>query len=240
VPPTSKYESRGFLWGFKKGRECGQEAWSSLYKQFSNYRPLADGEVRVLELLPRSSNDFIRCRLHQGVLDTIPRYEALSYTWGDKSESASPIIIDGCVFLVKSNLKDALARFCPTEREVVAKDPADEFLKLWERIHLVMHHAGGARTLESIESIEVLQSFGEKGQADCEKYYSLIDERAAQDLEPSSSPNRDPGIELKSLSGAIDLRRQELLNLWELYATVEARSKVVLGSRFFWIDAICT
>jgi hypothetical protein len=237
--PTLKYESRGFLWGYKQGYARGSEIFSFWNKKFSSYRSLAEGEVRVLELLPRSSNDFIHCRLYQGLLDRLPRYEALSYTWGDNSDPNLPIIIDDGVFLVKSNLKDALTRFCPTEREITSEDPADEFLKLWERIRLVIDRAEGAQIFESIESTELVQSFGEKGQADCEKYYSLVNERAAQNLEPSSSLTQDPGIEIKSLLSGIDLRRQELQNLWELYATSEAKSKVAFRSRFFWIDAIC-
>jgi hypothetical protein len=233
------YESRGFLWAYNQGYGRGYEIGSFRNKKFSSCRSLAKGEVRVLELLPRSSKGFIHCRLHQGLLDKVPRYEALSYTWGDDLDPNLPTIIDEGVFLVKSNLKDALTKFCPTEREVAGGDSADGFLRLWERIRLVMDHAEGSQILVSIESSELVQSFGEKGQADCEKYYSLLDERDAQNSNPSSSLNQDPEIEIKSLLGAIDLRRQELKNLWGLYATAEAKLKVVIGSRFFWIDAIC-
>ena len=93
------------------------------------YRPLAQGEIRFLELLPGTANDVIECRLYHGVLEHLPRYEALSYTWGDECAPKLRIFIDEKVFLVKDNLKEALRRFRPSSQPKPAENSAEEFLR---------------------------------------------------------------------------------------------------------------
>ncbi|KAI0965826.1 heterokaryon incompatibility protein-domain-containing protein [Xylaria arbuscula] len=67
-------------------------------------------ELRLLYLLPGKPRDPIKCTLRTFPLDYAPKYEALSYVWGDPNVRKS-ITIDGTPFQVTVNLKDALARF---------------------------------------------------------------------------------------------------------------------------------
>lgn len=67
-------------------------------------------ELRLLYLLPGKPRDLIKCTLHTFPLDYAPKYESLSYVWGDPNVKKS-IMIDGSPFQVTVDLKDALTRF---------------------------------------------------------------------------------------------------------------------------------
>ncbi|KAI1159418.1 heterokaryon incompatibility protein-domain-containing protein [Nemania serpens] len=67
-------------------------------------------ELRLLYIHPGEPRDPIKCTLRTFPLDYAPKYEALSYVWGDPNVKKS-ISIDGSPFQVTVNLKDALARF---------------------------------------------------------------------------------------------------------------------------------
>jgi hypothetical protein len=72
------------------------------------YRELADGEMRLVSLLPASSfDDPINCTLHYATLQDPPPYEALSYTWGD-AKITKPINLEHTHFEVTLNLEAAL------------------------------------------------------------------------------------------------------------------------------------
>jgi hypothetical protein len=78
------------------------------------YSPLLPGpdSIRLLRLRPpESETATIRCQLFNYSLDgsdkTTPRYEALSYVWGDP-KNALPIVIDEYKFNVTVNLHAAL------------------------------------------------------------------------------------------------------------------------------------
>lgn len=88
--------------------------------------------IRLLELLPTTSNGVIRCSLKTTELEDAPSFKALSYTWGSPRTSIAgtppheeaglkslsteevnsagqhTIICDGCLVKVTSNLRDAL------------------------------------------------------------------------------------------------------------------------------------
>ncbi|KAI4916550.1 hypothetical protein J4E85_010206 [Alternaria conjuncta] len=89
--------------------------------------------IRLLELLPVTSNGIIRCSLKVTELADAPSFKALSYTWGSPQASSisgtsrqyevglkpaskdavestrhHTIICDGCLLKVTSNLRDAL------------------------------------------------------------------------------------------------------------------------------------
>jgi hypothetical protein len=77
-------------------------------------------EFRLLVLLPGQDDDEIQCEIQHASLDGPPRYEALSYTWGDPKGEESlvpcrgdpnasyPIKVDDGHLLVKYNLNCAL------------------------------------------------------------------------------------------------------------------------------------
>jgi len=63
--------------------------------------------IRVVRLEPGSFDSPIQCRLHHVDLDTRPKYEALSYVWGDP-DATIPIELEAHSFPVTKNLECAL------------------------------------------------------------------------------------------------------------------------------------
>ncbi|KAH7270902.1 heterokaryon incompatibility protein-domain-containing protein [Fusarium solani] len=70
---------------------------------------LKSHQIRILHLLPGNRKDPIRCALHTALLDDGPKYEALSYTWGDPLDCRS-IEVDGRRKSVTVNLYHVLRR----------------------------------------------------------------------------------------------------------------------------------
>ncbi|RYN26176.1 hypothetical protein AA0115_g7152 [Alternaria tenuissima] len=62
-------------------------------------------QIRLLKIQP--DTDVIRLKIHTCELGESPVFVALSYEWGDGSE-IHDIIIDGAVFKIRQNLRDAL------------------------------------------------------------------------------------------------------------------------------------
>ena len=62
---------------------------------------------RIAELLPGGEDSPISCRIHIGDWDNPPKYEAVSYAWGNASLRA-PIICDGKILEVTQSLRVAL------------------------------------------------------------------------------------------------------------------------------------
>ncbi len=176
---SPKYESRGLKYLVKESYKRGYEEGRLPTDKFLDYHRLTQGEFRLLELLPGLESSEIRCRLYRVLLGILLRYEALSYTWGDDSDPDLLIVVDQKQFLVKKHLKYALVRFRPAPQGMTSDEPADAFLRLWERICLVIDLPWEAQLFTPNKSAEIIQSFGAKGQADCEKYDSLIRERGA-------------------------------------------------------------
>ncbi|MCJ1454173.1 hypothetical protein MMC28_004524 [Mycoblastus sanguinarius] len=87
------------------------------------------GEFRLLTLLPSPQDSQINCKLRHVPLDPPPRYEALSYTWGDpkgllcKVQAAEDpnrtytIILDDCLSTITYNLEAALQQLRHTDKE---------------------------------------------------------------------------------------------------------------------------
>src|SRR5271170_2629949 len=84
-----------------------QQTW---YENIDTY----NRQIRLVHLMPGYHNSAIHCELVTANLDQYPhpRYEALSYEWGEGGRSASllgpSIIIDGHQFKVRDNLFLAL------------------------------------------------------------------------------------------------------------------------------------
>lgn len=73
------------------------------------YTPVAQGyhEIRVIILHPGSCEEGIRCEIRHVSFDESPAYEALSYTWGERTDPVQ-ITLDESPFLVTQNLFLAL------------------------------------------------------------------------------------------------------------------------------------
>ena len=74
-----------------------------------NTLPDAAGYVRLLEVLDDdySENIKVRCRISTWLVDNIPKYHAISYTWGDP-EPESTILVNCQVFRVRTNCEFVL------------------------------------------------------------------------------------------------------------------------------------
>jgi hypothetical protein len=59
--------------------------------------------TRLIKVLPGTFDDPIRCELEPTSLGTKPHYVALSYAWGDPTDTEL-ISLDGCVYPVTKNL----------------------------------------------------------------------------------------------------------------------------------------
>ncbi|KAF7956099.1 hypothetical protein EAE96_005019 [Botrytis aclada] len=68
--------------------------------------PLVDG-IRLLHLLPGGCTQQPRCFLEHATFGERPKYNAVSYTWGNEA-NLQPIVIDDRRFLVTENLYKAL------------------------------------------------------------------------------------------------------------------------------------
>ncbi|KAK5310598.1 hypothetical protein LTR70_009363 [Exophiala xenobiotica] len=66
-------------------------------------------EIRLLELLPGSTGDIIRCRMIATPLRGAPEYSAVSYVWGH-SHSSLQISVNGNAFAVRENTFQALSQ----------------------------------------------------------------------------------------------------------------------------------
>lgn len=74
-----------------------------------NYNPLnpTNSEIRLVTLHPGRATDDIHCTLKTASLDECPKYEALSYTWGDENDT-KPVTVNACLHDATSNLETAL------------------------------------------------------------------------------------------------------------------------------------
>jgi hypothetical protein len=63
--------------------------------------------LQLLQLLPRQSDDAIKCTLFTVSLNTSPKYEAISYTWGQPEDKTS-ISVNGVSTTIPTNLEHAL------------------------------------------------------------------------------------------------------------------------------------
>jgi hypothetical protein len=82
-----------------------------------NYRPLAEGDIRLINLQQGSWDEHIEIELIETSLGSGPQkyFEALSYTWGDQN-SATTISCNGRSIRITNNLAQALRRLRFRER----------------------------------------------------------------------------------------------------------------------------
>ncbi|KAI9785908.1 MAG: hypothetical protein M1839_008174 [Geoglossum umbratile] len=96
------------------GSACKSNGSNNVYWPPSSGHPyrslrLDQPEIRLVTVAPGSGNARIHCQLRHASLTDNPEYEALSYVWGDPSDTR-PISLDGQVFQVTANLHAALRR----------------------------------------------------------------------------------------------------------------------------------
>lgn len=106
-PSSSKYNGKG-------------SSLAKLNKKAAKkiYIPLQEGQIRLVHLHPRSTtsgqlsgaqDSIITCSLISASLSDVPKYQALSYVWGEQTTPRS-ILLDGNTFYVTRNLYDILDR----------------------------------------------------------------------------------------------------------------------------------
>lgn len=74
------------------------------------YMPLdtSTRSIRLAELLPETGDGVVKISLTHYRLDSSPKYEALSYTWGPPSVTPEPIQLHGQWFGVRENIYSCL------------------------------------------------------------------------------------------------------------------------------------
>jgi hypothetical protein len=82
-------------------------AAEDIYFEYSPLPSDIPNPIRLVVLLPQTSGTGIRCLLTVESIDNSPKYEALSYVWGDASDRRE-IEVNGKIFSVTSNLATAL------------------------------------------------------------------------------------------------------------------------------------
>jgi hypothetical protein len=73
------------------------------------YRPLLDSEIRLIKLGPGDWTDPISCELIHVSLDSRPKYVALSYAWGNATETR-PITLNDNSYNITTSLYRGLRR----------------------------------------------------------------------------------------------------------------------------------
>jgi hypothetical protein len=87
--------------------------------KFYQYSPLPSEKfIRLLEVYPGRVSDNIDCTLHQTELENAPKYEAISYAWGDPTNKVN-VLCDGKIITVTQNLRDALLRLKLKDRSKI-------------------------------------------------------------------------------------------------------------------------
>jgi hypothetical protein len=107
------------------GARCTYSLAPSFSRSFQNaatgksksyvYRPLGDGEVRLIELHPGKGKDAVKCNIRHVSLKDNPSYEALSYCWGDPTRDFE-ISCNTALLNVTSNLLLALSHLRHIDR----------------------------------------------------------------------------------------------------------------------------
>jgi len=78
---------------------------NSLYKHRQLRHP---NEIRLLKIFQRLPRSTLRCELIHVSLDSLPSYEAISYTWGNVTNTPNVILIDGLKFHTTSTVYEIL------------------------------------------------------------------------------------------------------------------------------------
>lgn len=69
---------------------------------FYHYCPLPSEKfIRLLELYPGNANENIDCTLYQTKLEDAPKYEAISYAWGNPANKTN-VLCDGMSMIAQS------------------------------------------------------------------------------------------------------------------------------------------
>ena len=142
--------------------------------------------IRILSLWPceGDENASIRCSFRVAKLDDHPKYEALSYVWGDMSNQLSICVSGGKTVNVTRNLHAALSRLRLRDKErflwidqlcINQQDDAEKVAQIklvrdiYSRCSSCIFWMGELRpditTVEAKKTVELLQYLGRAGRA---------------------------------------------------------------------------
>lgn len=102
LPDPASLESKTFAVRFKR---LTQRTFARPHQKIQ--RSTVHVSIRLLVLEPGQGSEQVHCRLVQASLFDLPKYEALSYVWGDASQTRN-IILGGKNMAVTRNLCSAL------------------------------------------------------------------------------------------------------------------------------------
>jgi hypothetical protein len=127
LPALDKMDAKGKLRGvvrYFRGSHSSFRSGEALYEPLDLSRPA----IRLLEVMPSARHqDIVKCRLATVSLERNPKYIALSYAWGDPSDT-SDIIVNGNVVPVTRNLASALQQLRTTIL------PKTRLWRMWKRL----------------------------------------------------------------------------------------------------------
>jgi hypothetical protein len=101
------FKSEVFTWTRRLKPDSSRHARTPDKSQLLYTTSLGKDQIRILCLLPGRWEDRIKCSLKIVSSEDSPEYEALSYAWGDLTNTES-IIVDGVEIHITTNLAAAL------------------------------------------------------------------------------------------------------------------------------------
>ena len=141
------------------------------------YTPLPSNDpsaTRLVKLLPAGFNDPIRCELETVSLESEPPYIALSYVWGDATDTV-PISLNGIEHGVTRNLDSFLRHFQALLTEVL----------LVLQCLPVNYWPSGIQIVEALNSLETRQQnsqdLAQTAQEAVLSYFASVDDHASID-----------------------------------------------------------
>ncbi|CAG8972576.1 hypothetical protein HYALB_00011308 [Hymenoscyphus albidus] len=113
MPPTRSLVERE-----QRERIISQSVTRPWSPDKSLYKPLRDMEFRLIKIPSKTSEQPVRCEILYADLNSPPQYTAISYTWGDASDTCT-IVLNTFSFSVGVNLHGALCAVGKTTSDVL-------------------------------------------------------------------------------------------------------------------------
>ncbi|RSL76654.1 hypothetical protein CEP51_009768 [Fusarium floridanum] len=183
------------------------------------YEPLDElrREVRLAKLFPKGTTPEICLSLEKASLNDDLEFTALSYTWGDASDT-SPITVSGCPFQATRNLVTALRQLQEDDKTVtlwidaICIQQSNNAEKSWQ-IQLMKNIYEKATTTlvwlgEDPESTEVMRAFSKMSQKGMSWDHTIVDTpEVTQWFHGPARPLGNP------FGGPVQVALRKLLNL---------------------------
>ncbi|KAI0129537.1 heterokaryon incompatibility protein-domain-containing protein [Xylariales sp. AK1849] len=203
------------------------------------YKPLKEGEIRLLEIIPGEDNESISSRLIHVSLDNPGEYEALSYTWGTEKQDRV-IYIDDQILHISPTLQDTLREF---------RRPPSELWEKWRHLDSILGSVlSDERNLDSLQSAWNRESQEQNQQPAMDMELALdvkslieehfkLDDDYDMDAFEFTDKTGDKNQPFVELFGLMQRACDAMVNILGRFPNVRLGTR--RKSRIMWIDAIC-